>query len=105
MAGTETSWKRREAAMLALGTAQEVIESQIASGNHEFDIKGFLENVVLVDIANPASPFLLGRCLWIGSKFPKYLARTSAIHSPDTDTDTDTDTYHTHTTLIHCTHI
>ena len=81
--GAETSWKRREAAMLALGTAQEVIESQITSGNVEFDIKGFLENVVLVDIANPVSPFLLGRCLWIGSKFPKYLARTSALHSGD----------------------
>jgi len=27
-------------------------------------------NVVLNDAANPATPFLLGRCLWIGSKFP-----------------------------------
>ena len=71
----ETSWKRREAAMLALGTAQEVIERQVAAGNVDFDIKGFLENVVLADLANPVSPFLLGRCLWIGSKFPKHLSR------------------------------
>ena len=77
----EASWKRREAAMLALGTAQEVIERQVAAGNVEFDIKGFLENVVLADLANPVSPFLLGRCLWIGSKFPKYLSREATTHS------------------------
>ena len=35
-----------------------------------YEFIGFLENVVLNDVNNPASPFLLGRCLWIGSKFP-----------------------------------
>ena len=45
----ETAWKRREAAMLALGTAEEVIERQVSIGNVEFDIKGFLENVVFPD--------------------------------------------------------
>ena len=84
-ANKEASWKRREAAMLALGTAQEVIERQVAVGNVEFDIKGFLENIVLVDLANPVSPFLLGRCLWIGSKFPKYLSRTTAATSSTSD--------------------
>lgn len=56
--------------MLALGSVQEVIERQILAGKVEFDIAGFLENVVIADVSNPASPFLLGRCLWIGSKFP-----------------------------------
>ena len=81
IATKETSWKRREAAMLALGTAQEVIERQVGAGNVEFDIKGFLENVVLVDLVNPVSPFLLGRCLWIGSKFPKHLSRCPPMSS------------------------
>ena len=53
--------------------------------NVEFDIKGFLENIVLVDLANPVSPFLLGRCLWIGSKFPKYLSRTTTATSSTSD--------------------
>ena len=82
----ETAWKRREAAMLALGTAQEVIERQINAGNVEFDIKGFLENIVLPDLANPVSPFLLGRCLWIGSKFPKHLSRYQAIENVEMST-------------------
>ena len=39
--------------MLALGSVHEVVERQIAEGNVDFDIKGFLENVVLADAANP----------------------------------------------------
>ena len=39
--------------MLALGSSQEVLERQIAAGKVDFDIAGFLENVVLADIANP----------------------------------------------------
>jgi len=72
--GNENWWKAHEAAMLALGSVHEVIEGQIEEGKVDFDIKGFLENVVLNDAANPASPFLLGRCLWIGSKFPSRIS-------------------------------
>jgi len=72
--GNENWWKAHEATMLALGSVHEVIERQIEEGNVDFDIKGFLENVVLNDAANPASPFLLGRCLWIGSKFPSRIS-------------------------------
>ena len=39
--------------MLALGSVHEVIEGQIEEGKVDFDIKGFLENVVLNDAANP----------------------------------------------------
>ena len=92
--------------MLALGSVHSLVENQIESGNVEFDIKGFLENVVLRDVTNPhgkfqpkkklrfflfqfptiflVSPFLLGRCLWIGSKFPSLIslpAMTSFIEA------------------------
>ena len=59
--------------MLALGSAQEVIESQIKAGKVQFDIGSFLQNVVLADLNSPVHPFLLGRCIWVGSKFPSSL--------------------------------
>ena len=52
-AGNENWWKAHEATMLALGSVHGVIERQIEEGNVDFDIKGFLENVVLGDAANP----------------------------------------------------
>ena len=36
--GREEWWKVHEAVVLALGSAQEVIESQIKEGNVQFDI-------------------------------------------------------------------
>ena len=39
--------------MLALGSVQEVVERQIRSGNVNFDMAGFMNNVVLSDVANP----------------------------------------------------
>ena len=78
--------------MLALGSAQEIIESQIKAGNVQFDIGGFMTDVVLQDLNSPGEaslhfmctvikpvlfctvhPFLLGRCLWVASKFPAHL--------------------------------
>ena len=69
----EEWWKIHEASMLALGSAQEVIESQIKAGKVQFDIGSFLQNVVLADLNSPVHPFLLGRCIWVGSKFPSSL--------------------------------
>ena len=43
--GREEWWKVHEAAMLALGSAQEVIESQIKEGNVQFDISSLKTNV------------------------------------------------------------
>ena len=51
--GNVNFWKHREAAMLALGTVKKHVERQIHAGNMNFDIAGFLENVVLVDVVNP----------------------------------------------------
>jgi hypothetical protein len=39
--------------MLALGSVQEVVERQIKNGNVNFDMAGFMQNVVLADVANP----------------------------------------------------
>ena len=51
--GGEEWWKLHEAAMLALGSAQEIIESQIKAGNVQFDIGGFMTDVVLQDLNSP----------------------------------------------------
>jgi len=72
-AGNEAWWKLHEAAMLALGSAQEVIENQITARKVNFDIGNFLSGVVLSDLNSPVHPFLLGRCLWVASKFPSHL--------------------------------
>jgi len=71
--GKEEWWKVHEAAMLALGSAQETIEAQIKEGRVQFDLGSFMTDVVLADLNSPAHPFLLGRCLWVGSKFPSHL--------------------------------
>ena len=71
--GRDEWWKLHEAAMLALGSSQEVIENQIKAGNVQFDISSFMTNVVLADLNSPVHPFLLGRCLWVASKFPGHL--------------------------------
>ena len=49
--------------------------SWICSGSYSlnFDLGGFLTGVVLADLNSPVHPFLLGRCLWVGSKFPSCL--------------------------------
>ena len=41
--------------MLALGSVQEVVDRQIKSGNAIFDMAGFMQNVVLPDVANPGA--------------------------------------------------
>jgi len=76
-AGAPDWWKIHEAVMLALGSKQEVIEAQIAAGRVRFDLTNFLTGVVLADLNSPVHPFLLGRCLWVASKFPSHLPPTA----------------------------
>ena len=71
--GGEEWWKLHEAAMLALGSGQEVIETQVKAGHVPFDISGFMTAVVLQDLNSLLHPFLLGRCLWVASKFSAHL--------------------------------
>ncbi|XP_064488644.1 importin-9-like [Ornithodoros turicata] len=64
-------WKIHESCMLALGAVCDILEKVSKKGQVHFDLRGFLESVVLVDINTSGSPFLVGRCLWVSSKFPE----------------------------------
>jgi len=71
-AGNEEWWKIHEAVMLALGSVRDSMREAIDKGKVNFDFSNFLNNVVLADMNSPVHPFLLGRCLWLASKFPEY---------------------------------
>uniref|UniRef100_A0AAY4EW79 Importin N-terminal domain-containing protein n=1 Tax=Denticeps clupeoides TaxID=299321 RepID=A0AAY4EW79_9TELE len=68
--GSEHWWKIHEACMLALGSVKTIITENVKNGRVQFDMHGFLANVILADLNLPAaSPFLLGRALWAASRF------------------------------------
>ncbi|XP_048878263.1 importin-9 [Brienomyrus brachyistius] len=63
-------WKIHEACMLALGSVKTIVTENVKSGRVQFDMHGFLANVILSDLnLTAASPFLLGRALWAASRF------------------------------------
>ena len=51
-AGNPSWWKIHEACMMSLGSAQDVLISQIKAGKVVFDLSGFMETIVLPNIAN-----------------------------------------------------
>ncbi|XP_071190969.1 importin-9-like isoform X1 [Salvelinus alpinus] len=68
--GNEHWWKVHEACLLALGSVKTIITENVKSGRVQFDMHGFLANVILADLnLTAASPFLLGRALWAASRF------------------------------------
>ncbi|KAK6321734.1 hypothetical protein J4Q44_G00087100 [Coregonus suidteri] len=68
--GNEHWWKVHEACMLALGSVKTIITENVKNGRVQFDMHGFLANVILADLnLSAASPFLLGRALWAASRF------------------------------------
>uniref|UniRef100_A0A6Q2XW82 Importin N-terminal domain-containing protein n=1 Tax=Esox lucius TaxID=8010 RepID=A0A6Q2XW82_ESOLU len=68
--GNEHWWKVHEACMLALGSVKTIITENVKNGRVQFDMHGFLANVILADLnLTAASPFLLGRALWAASRF------------------------------------
>ncbi|XP_013378679.1 importin-9 isoform X1 [Lingula anatina] len=62
-------WKLHESVMLTMGSIRSLVLDVINSGQCQFDIVGFLESVILGDLNLQVSPFLLGRCLWTGSRY------------------------------------
>jgi hypothetical protein len=66
------NWKMYEACMLVLGDVADIV----STGKTGFDVLGFLSSVVLKQLTLDVSPFLIGRCLWLGSKF-------AAVMPPD----------------------
>ncbi|XP_046853587.1 importin-9-like [Xenia sp. Carnegie-2017] len=79
--GDQFWWKVDESCMLAIGSVQPLISEKILNGELQFDVPGFLTEVVLVALNDSsASPFLIGRALWFSSRFtcemtPELLAR------------------------------
>ncbi|XP_006628350.1 importin-9 [Lepisosteus oculatus] len=68
--GNQHWWKIHEACMLALGSVKSIITENVKNGRVQFDMHGFLTNVILSDLnLSAASPFLLGRALWAASRF------------------------------------
>uniref|UniRef100_A0A8C7NSC4 Importin 9 n=1 Tax=Oncorhynchus mykiss TaxID=8022 RepID=A0A8C7NSC4_ONCMY len=68
--GNEHWWKVHEACLLALGSVKTIITENVKNGRVQFDMHGFLANVILADLnLAAASPFLLGRALWAASRF------------------------------------
>ena len=56
--GNPNWWKIHEACMLALGSAQDVLVRNMEAGKVNFEIGGFLQSVVLANIAQPGKIFL-----------------------------------------------
>nr|XP_029527373.1 importin-9-like isoform X3 [Oncorhynchus nerka] len=68
--GNEHWWKVHEVCLLALGSVKTIITENVKNGRIQFDMHGFLANVILADLnLAAASPFLLGRALWAASRF------------------------------------
>ncbi|XP_067129013.1 importin-9 [Centruroides vittatus] len=62
-------WKIHESCMVALGSVRDLIIDQIQNNSLPFDLSGFLQTVVLADLNLSVSPFLVGRSLWMASRF------------------------------------
>ncbi|PSN50935.1 hypothetical protein C0J52_08156 [Blattella germanica] len=61
-------WKVHEACMLALGSVKDMVVDKLETGEVVFNFKDFLQNVVI------RPPFLLGRCLWVGSRYAHFMS-------------------------------
>ncbi|KAI0216737.1 Importin-9 [Lamellibrachia satsuma] len=68
-------WKEHEALMLALGSVRPLILESVTSQKTDYDLVGFLQTVVLVDLNQNVSPFLLGRCLWLASRYTQIMSQ------------------------------
>ncbi|XP_037091260.1 importin-9-like [Pollicipes pollicipes] len=63
-------WKIHESCMQAIIVCSAQLLSQLSESKIQFDLMGFLENVVVADLrVDGASPFLLGQCLVTASRF------------------------------------
>ncbi|XP_069694516.1 importin-9 [Periplaneta americana] len=67
-------WKIHEACMLALGSVKDMVVEKLEAGEVVFDLTGFLQNVVIADMNSSGPPFLLGRCLWFGSRYAHFMS-------------------------------
>ncbi|XP_039253592.2 importin-9-like [Styela clava] len=62
-------WKSYEALMLALGSVESLVSRTIEAGNANFDVNLFITSIVLPSIKASEFPFLVGRAIWVASRF------------------------------------
>lgn len=65
--GNETWWKKHEAVMLTVGLVHETVKVE------QLHLERFMNEVVLNDLGLNVSPYLLGRCLWVSSRYSKFI--------------------------------
>ncbi|CAH3035838.1 unnamed protein product [Porites lobata] len=69
-------WKIREACMLAMGCIKSIIIDKVSNGKVPIDMTSFLTQVVSVDLQpESVSPFLVGKALWVASRFTPLMTR------------------------------
>ena len=70
MSGTNNFWwKIVESSLLSLGVVRDLLVAQHKNNKLALDIVGILQSSVDQHSRMGASPFLLGRCLWVASRF------------------------------------
>lgn len=62
-------WKIHESSMLAMGCVKALIIDKVSNGKVSIDMTSFLTQVVLADLQETVSPFLIGQALWVASRF------------------------------------
>ncbi|XP_063952084.1 importin-9-like [Lytechinus pictus] len=62
-------WKVHESCLLGLGSIKSLIIDKVGKGKLTFNLSGFLTTTVLEDLQQTVSPFLLGRALWMASRY------------------------------------
>ncbi|XP_071438959.1 importin-9 [Hetaerina americana] len=78
LAGDPNWWRVHEACMLTLGNFSSLGDN--FSGAPLCDIQSFIENIVIPDMTAERQPFLLGRCIWFGSKYTSFLSHELNLH-------------------------
>ncbi|XP_071477109.1 importin-9-like [Diadema antillarum] len=66
-------WKVHESCLLGLGSIKSLIIDKVAKGKLSFNLTRFLTTIVLEDLQQTVSPFLLGRALWMASRYSQVM--------------------------------
>ncbi|XP_066017141.1 importin-9 isoform X1 [Pocillopora verrucosa] len=68
-------WKIHESCMLAMGCIKSLIIDKVSNGKVSIDMASFLTQVVLTDLQESVSPFLIGQALWVASRFTPLMSQ------------------------------
>ncbi|TPX35286.1 hypothetical protein SmJEL517_g02299 [Synchytrium microbalum] len=73
--GSPAWWKIHESCLLTLGRIAEPLVEGFTSNSLQFDLAGFLDQVVLPDLNQSEFPYLQGRALWFTSQLASSLPK------------------------------